>query len=287
MLPIDGLPFEGGAQGTYSFGMGEISMSYYSGYDRVFNLTGVNAFGNGQQVNPDLSFAYIDILFGYRKTNVFGMGGLFLTDWFILRGDFGYFSTKDQNFNIERECPIDPVFYDNLWLSIPLIEKSNYLQSTIQLETELPFNINFIAQYFTHDTINYFSGSLPVLPSIPNIAIDLENITPANFFTPGMGVPLAVITNKAGIIIMDRTFMNEQLKISMTTMLDLDDYEGVSGIPGSLIEYKIEYNFTQDILGLLGITTIRGADNHPNRENYQFNKMEDFSHIRFELKYFF
>jgi len=70
-------------------------------------------------------------------------------------------------------------------------------------------------------------------------------------------------------------------------MLDLDHYEGVSGIPGSLIEYKIEYNFTQDLLGLLSITTVRGANNHPNGENYQFNKMEDFSHIRFELKYFF
>jgi hypothetical protein len=215
------------------------------------------------------------------------MGGLFLTDWFILRGDFGYFSTKDQNSNIERECPIDTDYYDNLWLSIPLIEKSNYLQSTIQLETELPFNINFIAQYFTHDTLNYSAGSLPDLPSIPNIAINLENMTPANFFTPGMGVPLAVITNKAGIIIMDRTFMNEQLKISMTSMLDLDLYEGVSGIPGSLTEYKIEYNITQDFLGLLGVTKVIGSKDHPDGENYQFIKMEDFSHIRFELKYFF
>ena len=152
---------------------------------------------------------------------------------------------------------------------------------------ELPFNINFIAQYFTHDTLNYSAGSLPELPSIPNIAIDLENMTPANFFTPGMGVPLAVITNKAGIIIMDRTFMNEQLKISMTTMLDLDIYKEVSGIPGSLTEYKIEYNVSQDLLGLLGFTTVRGTDDHPDGENYQFNKMEDFSHIRFELKYFF
>ena len=135
--------------------------------------------------------------------------------------------------------------------------------------------------------MNYSAGSLPDLPSIPNIAIDLENMTPANFFTPGMGVPLAVITNKAGIIIMDRTFMNEQLKISMTSMLDLDHYEGVSGIPGSLTEYKIEYNITQDFLGLLGVTKVIGSKDHPDGENYQFNKMEDFSHIRFELKYFF
>ena len=289
MLPIDGQPFEGGAQGTYSFEMGEISISYFSGFDRVFNLTGVNVFGHGQQVNTDLSFAYIDIVFGYRKTNVFGMGGLFLTEWFILRGDIGYFSTTDQNSNIERESPWLPSHYDNLWLSTPLLEKSNYLQSTIQFETELPFNINFIAQYFTHDTLNYSAGRIPVdsLIDIPNLEINPEDMTPSNFFTPGMGVPLAILTDKAAILILDKTFMNEQLNVSLTTMLDLGDYEGVEGMSGSLTEYKIEYNITQDFLGLLGVTKVIGSKNHPDGEQYQFNKMEDFSHFRFELKYFF
>ena len=289
MLPIDGKPFEGGVQGTYSFEMGEVSISYFSGFDRVFNLTGVNVFGHGQQINPDLSFAYIDIVFGYRKTNVFGMGGLFLTDWFILRGDFGYFSTKDQNSNVERESPWLPSHYDNLWLSTPLLEKSNYLQSTIQIETELPFNINFIGQYFTHDTLNYSAGSIPVdsLIDIPNLEINPEDMTPANFFTPGMGVPLAILTDKAAILILDKTFMNEQFNVSLTTMLDLGDYEGVKGIPGSLTEYKIEYKITQDFLGLLGVTKVIGSNDHPDGEQYQFNKMEDFSHFRFELKYFF
>jgi hypothetical protein len=289
MFPVSDLPYEGGIQGTFSFGMGEVSASYFSGYDRTFNLTGINAFGNGQQVNPDLSFAYIDIVFGYRKTNIFGMGGVFLTDWFILRGDLGYFSTKDQNSNVERESPWLPSYYDNLWLSTPLLEKSNYLQSTIQFETELPFNINIIAQYFTHDTLNYSAGSIPVdsLIKIPNLEIDPEDMTPANFFTPGMGVPLAILTDKAAILILDKTFMNEQLNVSLTTMLDLGDYEGVEGIPGSLTEYKIEYNITQDFLGLLGVTKVIGSKDHPDGEQYQFNKMEDFSHFRFELKYFF
>ena len=70
-------------------------------------------------------------------------------------------------------------------------------------------------------------------------------------------------------------------------MLDLGDYEGISGLAGSLTEYKIEYNITQDLLGLIGLTNVIGSDDHPDGDNYQFNKMEDFSHLRFEIKYFF
>jgi hypothetical protein len=265
--------------------MGEISASYYSGFDRTFNLTGVNVYGHG----ADLSFPYLDILFGYRKTNVFGIGGVFLTDWFILRGDYGYFNTEDKNINIVRDSPFNATLYDSLHFSYPLFEKSNYFQSTVQIETELPFKINFVAQYFQYDTLNYSSGSLPIDQeiSIPNLEINPEDITPENFFTPGMGVPLAILTNKAAILILDKTFLNEQLKVSTTSMLDLADYEGISGVSGSLIEYKIEYSITQDFLGLLGVTKVIGSKDHPDGELYQFNKMEDFSHFRFELKYYF
>ena len=92
--------------------------------------------------------------------------------------------------------------------------------------------------------MNYSAGSLPLDQdiNIPNLTIDPEDMIPANFFTPGMGVPLALLTNRAAIITVDRWFMNEQLKFSITSMLDLGDYIGVSGITGSLTEYKIEYN---------------------------------------------
>ena len=77
------------------------------------------------------------------------------------------------------------------------------------------------------------------------------------------------------------------MKLSVTSLLDLEKYTGVDGISGSLTEYKIEYNIAQDLLGLIGMTKIIGTDDHPDGENYQFNKMEDFSHFRFEIKYFF
>jgi len=285
IFPINKLPFEGGIYTTLSHGKGDISFSYYSTYDRIFNLTGVNVYGHGS----DLSFPYIDILFGYRKTNVMGVGGIFLSDWFVLRGDIGYFSTRDLNSSTSRESTNNPAWYDSLHFSYPLQEQADFYETTIQIETELPLKINFVAQYFQYDTLSYASGSLPVDQeiSIPNLNIDPEEMTPSYFFTPGVGAPLAVITNRAAILILDRMFMNEQLKLSAMSMLDLETYVGVTGIPGSLTEFKIEYNVTQDLLGLIALTKVTGSDTHPDGENYQFNKMGDFSHVRFEIKYFF
>ena len=80
ILPSHSNPYEGGIHGTYSLGFGDISLSYFSGYDRTFNLSGVNVYGRGS----DISFPYVDIVYGYRKTNVLGLGGVILSDWFTL-----------------------------------------------------------------------------------------------------------------------------------------------------------------------------------------------------------
>ena len=286
IFPIQELPFEGGIQSTYSFGMGEISASYFSGFDRVFNFSGVNVYSNSSQT----IFSPPDLVFGYRKTNALGFGLTFLNPYFIFRGDFAQFNTQDLNDSIDR--PYSNLnlaaIYDTLVLSFPLHETARYRQSTLQIETELPFKINFIGQIFSHEITSFSSDTLPdVEIDIPGFEFDSDSMTPENFFTPGMSVPLAILTNKAAILILDKTFLNEQVKVSITSMLDLADYEGVSGFAGSLSEYKIEYNVTQDLLGLFGVTKVIGSKDHPDGDQYQFNKMEDFSHFRFELKYYF
>ena len=288
IFAISGLPFESGFQGTYSFGIGDLSASYFSGFDRVFNFSGVNVYSTESQS----SFSPPDLVFGYRKTNVFGFGATLLNSYFILRADYANFNTKDLNSSIDRSYSNSSLatVYPTLYISYPLKEKANYEQYTLQIETELPFKINFIGQYFSHKIISFSSDTLPdVEIDIPGFEYDPESMTPENLFIPGMGVPLAILTNKAAIIIMDKTFMNEQLKISMTSMLDLETYDRpsyITGIPGSLIEYKIEYNITEDLLGLLGITSVQSTSYHPDGDSYQFKSMEDFSHFRFELKYF-
>ena len=70
-------------------------------------------------------------------------------------------------------------------------------------------------------------------------------------------------------------------------MIDAVKYNDINGLPGYLNEIKIEYSINQDLKVLLGITSINGSNEHPDSQNYQFKKMEDFSHSRFELKYYF
>jgi len=295
IFPIQGLPYEGGIQGTFSTGFGDISASYFSGYDRTFNLTGVNVYGHGS----DISFPNVDVVYGYRKTNVFGLGGVLLNNWFILRGDLGYFSTLDKNKSIERPSSFNPVYYDSLHFTYPLMEEATYFQSTFQLETELPFGINLIAQYFTHDTLTYSSDSLPVDQEIdiPNLEIDPEEMEPSNFFTPGMGVPLAILTDRAFFLTLNKSIFNEQLKFSLTSMIDAStikekksDSNGIEkdhSSSGVLLELKMTYSIGQDLDGTIAITKINGDSDHPEGASYPFNKMENFSHLRFELKYFF
>ena len=295
IFPIQGLPYEGGIQGTFSIGFGDISASYFSGYDRTFNLTGVNVYGHGS----DISFPNVDVVYGYRKTDVFGIGGVLLNNWFILRGDLGYFSTLDKNKSIERPSSFNPVYYDSLHFTYPLMEEATYFQSTFQLETELPFGINLIAQYFTHDTLTYSSDSLPVDQEIdiPNLEIDPEEMEPSNFFTPGMGVPLAILTDRAFFLTLNKSILNEQLKFSLTSMIDAstvkekksdsNSIEKDHSSNGVLLELKMTYSIDQDLDGTIAITKINGDPDHPEGTSYPFNKMEDFSHLRFELKYFF
>ena len=56
---------------------------------------------------------------------------------------------------------------------------------------------------------------------------------------------------------------------------------------GVLLELKMTYSIDQDLDGTIAITKINGDQDHPKGASYPFNKMENFSHLRFELKYFF
>ena len=285
ILPIQGYPYEGGIYGTLSTSLGDISASYFSGYDRTFNLTGINVYGRGS----DISFPYVDIVYSYRKTDVIGIGGVLLNNIATLRYDLGYFITKDQNNSIDRPSSFNPSFYDSLHFTYPLLEKSRYIQSTLQIETELPLGINFVGQYFTHDTLDYSSDSLPIDQEIdiPNLEIDPETMKPSNFFTPGMGVPIAILTDRAYLVTFEKHFINNQLKLSLTSMIDASKRFDIEGLSGALIDMKIIYSLNQNLDGMIAITKVNGKSNHPDGENYIFNKMEDFSHLRFELKYFY
>ena len=288
IYPIEKVPIEYGAFIEYSHNYGDIRLSGFSGYDRLFNLSGINAFfqNESQTGSPD-----IDIVYGYRKTNMIGAGGTLLFEDLILRGDYAFFKTKDQNKRINRDNPNPSLgwLYTYLAEEYPLSEKADYYQMTLQFEYGLPWDITIVGQYFSYDTLNYKSGELPIDEDvdIPNLALSADEINPRNFFSPGMGTPIAALMKKALTLSLEKTFLEDQLKVSLLGMMDLYNPLDTKNTKfwGSILGLTIEYNLAQNLKLISGITQITGDNNHPDGEHYRLNQMEDFSHLRFELKY--
>ena len=285
IMKIDGLPYELGTYINRSFSFGDISLNYFTGYDRLFNLSGVNGFGHG----PSLSNPYIDVVYGYRKTNMTGLGSTIFFGDLELRGDVAVFNTEDENNSISRTSPYLPEFYDSLHYSYPLNEKARYFQTTVQLEAELPFDIKFVGQFFNYDTLDYSSDSLPLDEdvSIPNLEISVDELDPKNIFTPGYGSSLAIMTKKALILSLEKKFFDDQLILTASSILDIDntDYDGT--YPGSILSFEAAYTIIDNLELTVGYTNIKGDKDHPLGENYRLYIMEDFSHIRADLKYSF
>ena len=285
IMKIDGLPYELGVYINRSFSFGDISLNYFTGYDRLFNISGVNGFGHG----PSLSNPYIDVVYGYRKTNMTGLGSTIFFGDLELRGDVAVFNTEDENNSISRTSPYLPEFYDSLHYSYPLNEKARYYQTTVQLEAELPFDIKFVGQFFNYDTLDYSSDSLPLDEdvSIPNLEISVDELDPKNIFTPGYGSSLAIMTKKALILSLEKKFFDDQLILTASSIFDIDntDYDGT--YPGSILSFEAAYTIIDNLELTVGYTNIKGDKDHPLGENYRLYIMEDFSHIRADLKYSF
>ena len=285
IMKIDGLPYELGVYINRSFSFGDISLNYFTGYDRLFNLSGVNGFGHG----PSLSNPYIDVVYGYRKTNMTGLGSTIFFGDLELRGDVAVFNTEDENNSISRTSPYLPEFYDSLHYYYPLNEKARYFQTTVQLEAELPFDIKFVGQFFNYDTLDYSSDSLPLDEdvSIPNLEISVDELDPKNIFTPGYGSSLAIMTKKALILSLEKKFFDDQLILTASSIFDIDntDYDGT--YPGSILSFEAAYTIIDNLELTIGYTNIKGDKDHPLGENYRLYIMEDFSHIRADLKYSF
>ena len=283
--PLEGKPYEYGLDVTSSYNFGQISLSFFSGYDRLFNLTGVNVFGRG----PSLSQTNIDILYGYRKTNMIGIGGTLITDGIILRSDLAYFNTIDENKSIQQQSLNTPTFYDSLHYSYPLEEKTNYFQLNAQIEFRLPFDIKLVGQYFHYDTLDYMADTLPIDQdiSLPNLELESDDINPKNFFNPGLGSSLSILTKKASLITLRKSFFNKQLELQLSTLFDIDNSNYKKTIPGSLNSLQFKYIFDNSLDFIFSITKIVGNKNHPDGKNYKFKLMEDFSHIKIETKYSF
>jgi len=277
ILEIDN-PIEFGGYLSKSFEKGDIAVSYFKGYDRSFGLSGANVYA-------DNNFLYhkLDTVFSYRKTEVLGLGVIYFLGNLTFRGDFSYFNTHDPNENIERSYTDRtanllgiPTNYTEIAESHPFNVKAEYYEINLQFEYELPFDINWGGQYFKYDTLKY-SDTPPPEIDLPDLQ---ANIKPSNYFFPGMGAPIAILTKEVILFDISKLFYDNRIKINIMSMMDQIH-------SGKLIELGVTFEINESLKGTFVLNKIIGDKTLNQNEHYTFNNMEEFSNIRGELKYSF
>ena len=272
-------PVEFGGYVKQSFDEGDISLSYYKGNDRVFNLAGVNIFKNEFENTPSPG---IDTVLSYRQTEVLGLSVVAIGEPLTLRWDYGYFHTKDLNTDetIHRDRPDmqnDPIFGSN-WHHITdewtFQEEAYYTQTTLQLEFEFS-EISSIIGFFNYKIQDYEANYLEAVV-LPGVEAD---INPQDYFYPGLGAPVAILTSKALMYNISRNIgKTDNVELSLKGLVDLNDN-------GYLTELGAIFSLSEDLKLHTYLNKIIG-DKELDDE-YRFNQMKDFSHLRFEIEYFF
>ena len=275
-----GSEVEFGAYIKRSFDSGDITLSYYKGNDRVYNLSGINVFTNETNILTN-----IDTVFSYRQTDVIGLGATFINDIATIRFDYGIFHTKDPKSNVMRDRPdkqnsweaagwhhilvqgIDPVTH-------AFQEEVYYNQMMLQLE-RIGNNSVFILGLFDYDITEYSANYLNSV-SMPGVEAD---VNPKDYFYPGLGAPIAILTERALMYQYQINLSkNENTQLTLKGVHDLND-------SGFLVEIGSIFNLSDDVKLHMYLNNIEGDDNQD--EEYRFNQMKDFSHFRLELEYFF
>ena len=106
-----------------------------------------------------------------------------------------------------------------------------------------------------------------------------------------MGSPLALITHKAILAGVSKSFINDRLTLQIRNLMDLE-YNGY------FLELNTEYEITDRISSSFAVNYIAGDDQHPKSMtimgndyvkamDYPLNQMKDFSHYRIQIKYSF
>ena len=273
-------PTEFGGFIIKSFNFGEATLTYFSGYDRVFSSSGFNILLENNET-------FIDTVFSYRKTEVMSIGGVALLGQLTARGEIAYFNTIDENDHIERITPeiqneVPEYSVTKPTYSAPFLTEARYTQFTVQLEYELPWEVQFAGQYFQYDTLDIISTALPNMDALTGLTPEekdtLRDLNPADFFFPGMGAPMALLTKRALLLNVIKKMYDNRIELSLRTMMDMDN-------SGKLIEMGFAYDINESLKSYLAVTKIIGDDTQIDK--YTFNNMEDFSHIRCELTYSF
>ena len=270
-----------------SFSDMDWTLSYFSGYDRNFNLYGAKIYFS----DTNESITVTDTIFSYRKTDMIGLSNVSFIGDITLRSDFSFFNTDDGDYNFDnREYQgRDPLYYEE-FLAFPNTSGINqyfdfhgqYYQYSFQLEYGLPYDIDLVAQIFGYDSKDIKSNGVDI--NITNFEFSSSDL-----FFPGTGSSLATLAESGILINLKKNIWDDTMEFEFSNLFDTKD-------KGQLRQFKFTYNVVDNLN--LSLLYYKGEGNHskyidnPNTPQddsllYPFNAMEKFSHIRAQLQYFF
>jgi len=270
-----------------SFSDMDWTLSYFSGYDRNFNLYGAKIYFS----DTNESITVTDTIFSYRKTDMIGLSNVSFIGDITLRSDFSFFNTDDGDYNFDnREYQgRDPLYYEE-FLAFPNTSGINqyfdfhgqYYQYSFQLEYGLPYDIDLVAQIFGYDSKDIKSNEVDI--NITNFEFSSSDL-----FFPGMGSSLATLAESGILINLKKNIWDDTMEFEFSNLFDTKD-------KGQLRQFKFTYNVVDNLN--LSLLYYKGEGNHskyidnpdtPQDDSllYPFNAMEKFSHIRAQLQYFF
>jgi hypothetical protein len=238
----------------------DFSVSYFSGYDRIPQVLAINA----NQVN----FPPVDICFGYRRTEVFGLDFFRFMGDLTLRGEGAlYFSKNSQS----GETAID-------W-------DGRYLQYVLQGEYFAPADIQLTAQYMGKKILRSEGFALPEnfnpadLMNPATLEAAVVNMRTArelgNDFLPGMGLPFLAFLDHAVSLGASRWWLYERLESTLMLLIDGDGEGMMSGL-------SINYLLNDYFQVKSAVSYFYGQ----NQDSF-FKQMEDFSHLSLGLEFRF
>ncbi|MDB4126218.1 hypothetical protein N9597_02915 [Candidatus Marinimicrobia bacterium] len=278
-------PIEYGGYIQRSFDNMDWTLYYFSGYDRNFNLYGANVFADQFDINT-----VTDTIFSYRKTEMYALSNVSFIGDFTLRSDFAYFNTNAGDKSIENRPYLgsDPIsdfldFSTNIASSYFNLS-GQYYQYSIQLEHALPYDIDFTTQLFGYEELNIEAETIDI--ALTNFEIYLDG---KNFFYPGMGSSLATLAKNGLLLNLNKSILDETIEFQLTNLLDTKD-------KGQLTQFQLTYNAIDNLS--LSLLYYKGKGNKKKYSDiistdidesliYPFNAMENFSHIRVQIQYFF
>ena len=278
--------YEYGGYLQYSMSNSDWTVYYFSGYDRNFNLYGANVFSNESDI-----LTVTDTVFSYRSTQMYALSNVSFIGDATLRADFAYFETDSGNQQISNRPysgsdPISDFFeFNNNLASSYFNIAGKYYQYSLQLEYPLPYDIDFTTQIFGYEKNNIQGEIVDV--ELTNFSIYLDG---KDFFYPGMGSSTATLAKNGVLFNLTKSLMDDTMEIQLSSLIDTEDKGSLSQLKWT---YELFNNTNLSILYYKGKGNRTKFPDNPETVDidesllYPFNAMENFSHIRAQIQYYF